>query len=91
MPRRAASTSGGTSARSVMVGNASRWLGNRCRHQRRWACGRVPGFFDHATCGHLDMARRAAGLFDEVVVCVLTNPKKTGRFPLPNGWHCSRR
>ncbi|WP_086782697.1 pantetheine-phosphate adenylyltransferase, partial [Crossiella equi] len=27
--------------------------------------------------------RRAAALFDEVVMCVLTNPKKAGRLPLP--------
>jgi pantetheine-phosphate adenylyltransferase len=41
-----------------------------------------PGSFDPATQGHLDVARRAAGMFDEVVMCVLTNPKKTGRLPL---------
>jgi len=41
-----------------------------------------PGSFDPATQGHLDVARRAAGMFDEVVLCVLTNPKKTGRLPL---------
>lgn len=29
------------------------------------------------------MARRAADMFDEVVMCVLTNPEKTGRLPLP--------
>lgn len=41
-----------------------------------------PGSFDPATQGHLDVARRAASMFDEVVMCVLTNPKKTGRLPL---------
>ncbi|ALG09745.1 pantetheine-phosphate adenylyltransferase [Kibdelosporangium phytohabitans] len=41
-----------------------------------------PGSFDPATQGHLDVARRAAGMFDEVVVCVLTNPGKAGRLPL---------
>jgi pantetheine-phosphate adenylyltransferase len=41
-----------------------------------------PGSFDPATAGHLDVARRAAGMFDEVVMCVLTNPDKTGRLPL---------
>src|SRR5262245_66112231 len=41
-----------------------------------------PGSFDPVTQGHLDVVRRAAGMFDEVVMCVLTNPKKTGRFPL---------
>ncbi|MGW6935549.1 pantetheine-phosphate adenylyltransferase [Lentzea sp. NPDC054927] len=41
-----------------------------------------PGSFDPATQGHLAVARRAAGMFDEVVMCVLTNPMKTGRLPL---------
>ena len=41
-----------------------------------------PGSFDPATQGHVDVARRAAGMFDQVVMCVLTNPKKTGRLPL---------
>jgi len=41
-----------------------------------------PGSFDPATQGHLDVARRAAGMFDEVVMCVLTNPMKSGRLPL---------
>lgn len=41
-----------------------------------------PGSFDPATQGHLDVARRAAGMFDELVLCVLTNPAKTGRLPL---------
>ncbi|MDT0263767.1 pantetheine-phosphate adenylyltransferase [Jatrophihabitans lederbergiae] len=41
-----------------------------------------PGSFDPATHGHLDVARRAAGMFDEVVMCVLTNPTKTGRLRL---------
>lgn len=41
-----------------------------------------PGSFDPATRGHLDVARRAASMVDELVMCVLTNPKKTGRLPL---------
>jgi pantetheine-phosphate adenylyltransferase len=41
-----------------------------------------PGSFDPATRGHLDVARRAAGMFGEVLMCVLANPTKTGRFPL---------
>lgn len=31
---------------------------------------------------HLNVVRQAAGMFDEVVMCVLTNPKKIGRLPL---------
>lgn len=36
----------------------------------------VPGSFDPVTLGHLDVVRRAAQLFDEVVVAVATNPAK---------------
>jgi pantetheine-phosphate adenylyltransferase len=36
-----------------------------------------PGSFDPVTFGHLDVARRAATVFDRVVFAVLTNPRKT--------------
>ncbi len=36
-----------------------------------------PGSFDPVTLGHLDVLRRAAGVFDRVVVAVLANPRKT--------------
>jgi pantetheine-phosphate adenylyltransferase len=35
-----------------------------------------PGSFDPITNGHLDVARRAARVFDRVVVAVLGNPRK---------------
>lgn len=35
-----------------------------------------PGSFDPVTLGHLDIIRRAAKLFDELVVCVMVNPTK---------------
>ncbi len=35
-----------------------------------------PGSFDPITLGHLDVLRRAAGVFDRVVVAVLVNPRK---------------
>ncbi|WP_409235752.1 pantetheine-phosphate adenylyltransferase [Streptomyces sp. PA5.6] len=41
-----------------------------------------PGSFDPVTQGHEDILRRAALLFDEVVVCVMFNASKTGRFPV---------
>ncbi len=41
-----------------------------------------PGSFDPITVGHLDVIRRAAGLFDRVVVAVLRNPGKAGCFPI---------
>ena len=42
-----------------------------------------PGSFDPVTRGHLDIIRRAARIFDEVVVGVLHNPDKQGCFPVP--------
>lgn len=39
-----------------------------------------PGSYDPVTNGHVDVIRRAAGLFDEVVVAVLHNPGKQGTF-----------
>ncbi|WP_234311913.1 pantetheine-phosphate adenylyltransferase [Streptomyces griseus] len=41
-----------------------------------------PGSFDPVTQGHQDVLRRAALLFDEVVVCVMFNSSKTGRFSI---------
>ena len=35
------------------------------------------GSFDPITCGHEDVVRRAAALFDKVWVCVLVNADKT--------------
>ena len=41
-----------------------------------------PGSFDPITLGHLDIIRRAAVLFDRVLVCVMTNGEKDrGMFP----------
>lgn len=41
-----------------------------------------PGTFDPITLGHVDIIRRAAALFDEVVVAVGTNSTKTPVFSL---------
>jgi pantetheine-phosphate adenylyltransferase len=41
-----------------------------------------PGSFDPVTNGHLDLARRAGALFDEIVIAVLRNPEKGGTFPI---------
>ncbi len=41
-----------------------------------------PGSFDPITNGHLDIIKRAANLFDEVVVVVLVNPSKHCTFSL---------
>ncbi len=39
-----------------------------------------PGSFDPVTCGHLDLIRRAAAMFDRVVVAVGENGAKRGCF-----------
>ena len=44
---------------------------------RRAVC---PGSYDPVTVGHIDVFRRAAALFDEVVVAILHNPAKQGTF-----------
>jgi pantetheine-phosphate adenylyltransferase len=44
---------------------------------RRAVC---PGSFDPATFGHLDIVRRSATLFDEVIVAVGTNVSKNRLF-----------
>ncbi|MEI7743602.1 MAG: pantetheine-phosphate adenylyltransferase [Chloroflexota bacterium] len=41
-----------------------------------------PGSFDPITNGHLDVMRRAARVFDHVVVAVLGNPRKTPLLPV---------
>jgi len=41
-----------------------------------------PGSFDPMTNAHLDVARRAASLFDRLIIGVLQNTKKTPVFPV---------
>ncbi|NDB25576.1 MAG: pantetheine-phosphate adenylyltransferase, partial [Gammaproteobacteria bacterium] len=41
-----------------------------------------PGTFDPITNGHHDLVRRAAGIFDRVVIAIAANPSKAPRFPL---------
>lgn len=44
--------------------------------------GLFPGQFDPITNGHLDVIRRAAGLFDVLIVAVGINPEKSELFQL---------
>ncbi|MBD5105122.1 MAG: pantetheine-phosphate adenylyltransferase [Ruminococcaceae bacterium] len=39
-----------------------------------------PGSFDPVTCGHLDIIKRAARLFDKLIVLVSVNPTKASCF-----------
>lgn len=41
-----------------------------------------PGSFDPVTNGHLDIIKRCAKVFDEVIVGVLVNPQKEGLFDI---------
>lgn len=42
--------------------------------------GIYPGSFDPVTNGHLDIIRRAAGMFDKLIVTVMVNASKKGMF-----------
>lgn len=39
-----------------------------------------PGSFDPVTCGHIDIIKRAAKLFDKLIVLVSVNPTKSSCF-----------
>ena len=41
-----------------------------------------PGSFDPITVGHLDLAERAAAIFDRVILCVMVNGGKKHMFTL---------
>ncbi len=41
-----------------------------------------PGSFDPVTNGHLDVLSRALAVFDQVVVAVITNPRKSPLLPV---------
>lgn len=41
-----------------------------------------PGTFDPITNGHIDLARRAAQMFDEVIIAIASNPSKSPLFSL---------
>ena len=41
-----------------------------------------PGSFDPVTSGHLNIIRRAAGIFDKLIVCVMVNAGKNQLFTL---------
>ena len=50
-----------------------------------------PGTFDPVTNGHQDLVRRAAGIFDRVVVGIAANPYKTPLFSLDERVDLARR
>ncbi len=50
--------------------------------RRTFKIAMFPGQFDPITNGHLNVIRRAVGLFDELIVAVGINPDKTAMFSL---------
>lgn len=50
-----------------------------------------PGSFDPITSGHLNIIRRAASIFDKLIVCVMVNPGKNPMFSLPERVELIRR
>lgn len=50
-----------------------------------------PGTFDPITNGHTDLVRRAAGIFDRVIVAIAANPNKAPLFALDQRVDLARR
>ena len=50
-----------------------------------------PGTFDPITKGHQDLVRRAAGIFDRVIVAIASHTNKTPMFPLEQRVDMARR
>ena len=50
-----------------------------------------PGTFDPITNGHHDLVRRAATLFDSVIVAIASNPNKAPLFSLEARVDLARR
>lgn len=50
-----------------------------------------PGSFDPVTSGHLDIIRRAAAIFDKLIVCVMINAGKNPMFNLDERVELIRR
>ncbi|HKD53810.1 MAG TPA: pantetheine-phosphate adenylyltransferase [Steroidobacteraceae bacterium] len=50
-----------------------------------------PGTFDPITNGHHDLVRRAASIFDHVIVAIAANPNKTPMFSLEERVELARR
>ena len=44
--------------------------------------GVYPGTFDPVTSGHIDLVERSLRIFDELIVAIAANPKKTPLFSL---------
>ena len=50
-----------------------------------------PGTFDPITNGHQDLVRRAASIFEQVIVAIAANPNKAPMFPLEARVDMARR
>ena len=64
-------------------------VGGATIHMRTSAI--YPGTFDPLTRGHEDIVRRAASIFDRVVVAVAANPNKTPAFDVESAWRWRAR
>ncbi len=58
--------------------------------ERRGRIAVYPGSFDPLTNGHLDIARRAAGLFDTLIIAVYATPAKNLLFSVDERVHLWR-
>ncbi|PIU41957.1 MAG: pantetheine-phosphate adenylyltransferase [Candidatus Omnitrophica bacterium CG07_land_8_20_14_0_80_42_15] len=54
-------------------------------------CVIYPGTFDPITNGHIDMIKRAAKVFDEVIVAIAYNPQKEPLLPFEDRIYLARK
>lgn len=52
--------------------------GGRLEQIAMYKCALYPGTFDPMTLGHLDLVRRSAEIFDEVILAVASSSRKSG-------------
>src|SRR5580700_6295544 len=95
-PRTPAAAAGELAAAQGEAGRRGRLSSVRARcagsHAGRMRSNAVyPGTFDPITNGHHDLVRRAAGIFDRVIVAIAANSNKTPMFTLEKRVELARR
>src|ERR1700677_155459 len=80
-----------SSHRSPRGGGGIIWRAQTSRFTMNKRTAVYPGTFDPITNGHHDLVRRAASIFDRVVVAIAANPNKAPMFSLEQRVDMARR